>query len=80
MSELHPLEAYRTENGLSRSDLASKLDVSRMAVYRWETGSRRVDDDLLQAVSDRTGIPKRVLRPDLFELMAEVQAETGEAA
>ena len=45
------------------------LNVSRPTVNRWESGARKVDDDKLQEVSQRTGIPPAELRPDLVELL-----------
>lgn len=66
----HPLTAYRAERGMSRDDLAAALEVSRMTVWRWETGARRIDENQLAMVVERTGIPAATLRPDLAELMS----------
>lgn len=52
--------------------LAKLLGVSRPTVFRWETGARKIGVDSLEAVSQKTGIPKRELRPDLFEKLEEV--------
>jgi len=70
---VHPLVAYRKQHGLTQKGLAVQLDVARETVARWETG-RRIDDDLLPMVSDRTGIARGVLRPDLAKLLDEKSA------
>ena len=69
---VHPLAAYRKRRGLTQRALAAELDVARETVARWETG-RKIDDDLLPKVSDRTGIPRGMLRPDLAKLLDESQ-------
>lgn len=68
-----PLKTFRENQNppLSQQQLADLLDVSRVTVTRWESGARKVDQDLLPKVSETTGIPKRVLRPDLIEVMRE---------
>lgn len=65
------LKAYRHEHGLSRRDLADKLDVSRMTVWRWEAGERSIDEEKLPRVAEVTGIPRAELRPDLAALLSE---------
>lgn len=71
MERTHPLTMYRAmqDPPLSRKGLADLLDVSRETVFRWETNARKIDDELLPRVSERTGIPRGVLRPDLLDLM-----------
>lgn len=71
MSEAHPLTEYRKAGNLSRKDLAEILGVERMTVYRWETGARKIDHELVPAISEKTGIPKSELRPDLAALFTE---------
>ncbi len=67
MERNHPLTAYRKAQGLTPAGLAKLLEVSRPTIFRWESGEREVDEDLLPRVSDRTGIPAKELRPDLAE-------------
>ncbi len=67
----HPLKNFRSERGLTQEALAALLEVDPITVSRWETGARRIDGKLLQAVAEKTGIPKRELRPDLAEVMRE---------
>jgi transcriptional regulator with XRE-family HTH domain len=70
MDSIHPLKIYREAKRLTQEDLAGLLGVARTTVARWETGSRVIDDDLLAKVSQVTGIPKPVLRPDLAKLLS----------
>jgi transcriptional regulator with XRE-family HTH domain len=72
---VHPLVTYRKQRGLTQKGLAAHLDVTRETIARWETG-RRIDGTLLPKVSDRTGIPRGVLRPDLAKLL-DARAEGG---
>jgi DNA-binding transcriptional regulator YdaS (Cro superfamily) len=73
MGKTHPLTAYREKQDppLSRKGLADLLGVKRETVFRWETDARKIDDELLSIVSEKTGIPRKELRPDLFDLMTE---------
>lgn len=70
----HPLRAYRLsqEPPLSRAELADKLGVGRPTVFRWESGSRKIDESLIPFISEKTGIPARDLRPDLVEKHEEI--------
>lgn len=67
----HPLKAYRDQNGITQDALAKELGVSSITVSRWETGMRKIARDKLTSVAEKTGIPKRELRPDLAEVMRE---------
>ena len=69
----HPLKTYRDSQTprLTQGGLAKLLGVSRTTVARWEGGKRKVDRDLVQAVSKATGVATRELRPDLAEIFSE---------
>ena len=58
------LYALRKKAGLSQEELAEKLDVSRQAVSKWESGSARPDVDRLKALSRFYGIPMDSLLSD----------------
>jgi len=72
----HPLTTFRKQHcpPLSKQQLADMLGVVRMTIHRWERGKRKVDPDLLPTVSEKTGIPKGILRPDLAALLSEPEA------
>jgi transcriptional regulator with XRE-family HTH domain len=67
----HPLKAYRLrqEPRLSQAKFAKRLGVTRTTVARWETGTRKVDHELLPRVVEETGIAPSDLRPDLADLL-----------
>lgn len=68
-----PLKAYRERQvpPLSQSDLGVKLGFDRMTIFRWETGRRKINADLIEGISEKTGIPKAELRPDLAAMFVE---------
>lgn len=69
MEAKHPLQEYRESFNppLKRAALAKALGVARVTVKRWETGDRNIDPELVPSVSEKTGIPREKLRPDLVE-------------
>jgi transcriptional regulator with XRE-family HTH domain len=69
----HPLTKYREENQLSQPELARLLGVGRSTVHRWEAGGRKIKPELVPAVSEKTGIPAKELRPDLELLLGGIQ-------
>ena len=72
MEERQPLQvliAYRTRQGMTSADLAQFLEESRPTVHRWETGARKIDEQKLSKIAEKTGIPPRELRPDLAALI-----------
>lgn len=79
MENIHPLQAFRERQHppLSQEQLSELLGVGRVTVWRWETGARKVDEELLLKVSELTGIPARDLRPDLAKLFDDVAASTS---
>jgi len=71
--ETNPLKTYREAHQLSKAELARLLGVSRSIAHRWETGERKIGPDSLAGVSEKTGISKRALRPDLAEKLEDAQ-------
>jgi transcriptional regulator with XRE-family HTH domain len=65
------LQQYRKNEGLTRTQAAAKVEVSRSTWFRWESGVRRIDGEKLQKVAEVTGIPAKELRPDLAKLVNE---------
>ncbi len=50
------LYEVRKQSGMTQSDLAEKLDVSRQAVSRWEMGTAKPDFENLIAISKLFGV------------------------
>ena len=48
-------------------ELAQKLSISRMAVYKWRRSDHGIPDRRLLQVEAATGIDRSDLRPDLFK-------------
>lgn len=72
--ERQPLKAltdYRVKQGWTFADLARFLEECRPTVHHWETGARKIGRKKLERIAEKTGIPKRELRPDLAEVMRE---------
>lgn len=69
----HPLTVFREAQQplISQADFADMVGVSRPTVHRWEAGDRKIDVEKLPRVVEVTGIPARILRPDLAELLAD---------
>jgi transcriptional regulator with XRE-family HTH domain len=69
--DTHPLQAFRARQTppLSRQGLADLIGVGEATVWRWETGSRKIEHALLALVVEKTGIPATELRPDLVKLL-----------
>lgn len=70
MTDVHPLKAWRDRQDppLTLDEAAKQFGVAKSTVSRWETGARDLEEDYLRSVSEKTGIPAAVLRPDLAEL------------
>ncbi len=62
----HPIASYRSAQGLSLSQFAERIGVSRSYACQWETGARRVPAERAVEIERITGIPREQLRPDLF--------------
>nr|WP_325299880.1 helix-turn-helix transcriptional regulator [uncultured Dysosmobacter sp.] len=55
------LVRLRKKEGLSQADVSEKLDVSRQAVTKWETGTSRPSTENLQALSKLYNVPLEYL-------------------
>lgn len=66
----NPLKAYRGKHGLSQSDLAVKLGVSRQLVGALETGTRPFTPEMANLIEEKLGINRVVIRPDIFRRRA----------
>ena len=61
------LYALRKASGMTQTDLAEKLDVSRQAVSRWEMGTAKPEVDTLIAISELFGVTLDSLLKDQKE-------------
>lgn len=58
----------------SLSIVARTFGVSKVELYRWETGKRRIPPEKVPAISAITGIPMSELRPDVFRAAMHIDA------
>lgn len=64
------IKFYREKQGLSQIDLAEKLGIDRVSVTRYESGARRVNQDMLFKLSD-------ILHISIDELFPETVSESN---
>lgn len=62
--EPNPITSYRRANGIRLEDLGKALGVGRATVCKWE--KKRVPAERVLHVERVTGIPRSLLRPDLY--------------
>ena len=77
MSKTSPLRAYRAKHNISQARLAELIGVQDAAVCKWESG--RVGINSVLKVEQVTGIPRYILRPDIYPVPDKPPA-SGEAA
>lgn len=68
------LAVLRTERGLTQGELASKINVSRQTVYKWEGGAAAPSAENLVALSRLYGIPADELLSDELSLEEKTAA------
>lgn len=69
MEGSHPLKEWRAREGLRQEDAAERLGISKPTVSRLEKGRRKPSLALAAKLSERTGIPVKLFRPDLVEIL-----------
>ena len=62
------LACLRKREGLSQAEVSEKLDVSRQAVTKWETGTSRPSIENLQSLSRLYNVPLEYLLDDSKDL------------
>lgn len=79
MESVHPLRVFRENSKprLSQKGFGKLVGVTRETVNRWESGARKIDEEKLPVVSEKTGIAPAELRPDLAK-RAELFKEAAE--
>lgn len=65
----------RKQAGMTQSELAEKLNVSRQAVSRWEMGSAKPEVDTLIAMCDLFGVSLDYLLRDITDVTKEEPSE-----
>ncbi len=78
MKVVPDLKALLARNGLRLSDVAAKLYLSRPALTKW--GQRGVPPARVPDVERVTGIPRHLLRPDLWNAPGVQFVEGGARA
>jgi plasmid maintenance system antidote protein VapI len=63
-----PLADYMREHSLSDTDVANAAGVTAEAVRSWRHGKRRVGPETARKIEKQLGIPKHILRPDLWTI------------
>ncbi len=61
-----PLFMQYALKNTSASAIARAVGVSRQAVYAWKAGKAKVDPSLLGKFEKATGVPRELVRPDIF--------------
>ncbi len=62
----NPLYSYRKKKGLTQSEIARALGVSRQMVQMLETGDRGFSAEMAVKVEKMFGIDRVLIRPDIF--------------
>lgn len=62
----NPLYSYRKKKGLTQSEIARALGVSRQMVQMLETGDRGFTAEMAVKVEKMFGIDRVLIRPDIF--------------
>jgi transcriptional regulator with XRE-family HTH domain len=67
---VHPIRAYRLGKNppITLEALAKRVRTTKPNLSRIETGKQMPSDELLSRLVTETGIPARLLRPDLAKL------------
>lgn len=74
---INALRAWRL--ALPRSDrtliaAGRLLGISKVEMWRWETGRRRIPPEKVPAVEAMTGVPRELLRPDVYGAVSRARA------
>lgn len=65
MTETSALQAYLNKSDVKQVELARSLGVTRFTIRRWANGQTPIPVDVMDKLSETTGIPVPDLRPDL---------------
>lgn len=62
-----PIAEIRRKKGLTLDAVAKLFEVDRTTIIRWEKGSPLIPLKRLDKAVEVYGVPKRKIRPDIFE-------------
>ncbi|NQZ75818.1 MAG: helix-turn-helix transcriptional regulator [Ekhidna sp.] len=65
-NKFNSLSQWRKSKKLSSADAAKLFGISQTLWSYYESGERRVTAERVIAISSLTGIPKSILRPDIY--------------
>ena len=74
------LACLRKREGLSQAEVSEKLDVSRQAVTKWETGTSRPSIENLQSLSRLYNVPLEYLLDESGDELPAPAAPAAESA
>jgi len=74
----NPVREYRLSCKRSLRKKAREWGTSLATLSRIENGVQRVPENLLPKISEDTGVPRKILRPDLAERLSEILNETDQ--
>ena len=66
--DAHPLKRWRNASGITLVDLAKRVDTTHASLSRIENGEQTPSGPLVRKLIAETGLPARVLLPDLARL------------
>ena len=64
---IHEVSKFIEQHG-GPDKAAAASGYARSTLYAWANGTRKPDPNRLADISQRLGIPKQKLRPDLFKV------------
>lgn len=70
-----PIKTFRKENEITQADFAARLGVQAPAISKWESG--RVPAEWVLKIEASWGIPRHLIRPDLYPVEREVAASAS---
>lgn len=76
-SPINALRAWRLSLPASQGTFVAAgrlLGISKVELWRWETGKRRIPPEKVPAIEAITGIPRELLRPDVYRAVTRAQA------
>ena len=65
-NKFNSLSQWRKSKKLSSADAAKLFGISQTLWSYYDSGERRVTAERVIAISSLTGIPKSILRPDIY--------------